>query len=302
MIQKVTKSKLSEKRKQWIGTRTTNLLGTTLNYNVAAQIRYTKALVDLYRGVAAKVEKEVVKLFRTHTAKKFLKKQKIIAARDDTIASQAKILTNAINEKFQKLFDDLSRPLAENMVADATKSSAVNLGSSLKVLSGGLTLNTKSISSGLKEIIKSVTNENASLIVSTGGKYLDQVQQLVMRSITTSNGLDYLVPRMKQIAFKTERHARLVALDQTRKAYNQINKQRMMDLGHKKFKWLHSGGGLEPRPSHIAMSGNIYSFDDLPQINKDNPKESPEYGIPGQAINCKCVMQPIIELEDGSEV
>ena len=69
----------------------------------------------------------------------------------------------------------------------------------------------------------------------------------------------------------------------------------MEKLGLKKFEWLHSGGGHHPRPDHVAMSGNIYSFTSLPIIDS----KTGERGIPGQAINCKCVMRPVIEFEQG---
>jgi len=71
----------------------------------------------------------------------------------------------------------------------------------------------------------------------------------------------------------------------------------MEKVGVKKFKWLHSGGGQKPRKDHIEMNGNIYSFDDLPVIDK----RTGERGIPGQAINCRCRMAPVIEFDNDEE-
>jgi uncharacterized protein with gpF-like domain len=46
------------------------------------------------------------------------------------------------------------------------------------------------------------------------------------------------------------------------------------------------------------MDGNVYSFDDPPIIDKNTG----ERGIPGQAINCRCFMVPVIEFEDEEEI
>jgi SPP1 gp7 family putative phage head morphogenesis protein len=113
------------------------------------------------------------------------------------------------------------------------------------------------------------------------------------------------VPELQKYSVQSQRKVHLLALDQTRKAYNTINKQRMQAVGVKKFEWVHSGGGAHPRQSHIRMSGNIYSFDDLPVINEEQVErgyESPQRGIPGQAINCGCTMIPIIVFENGESV
>src|SRR5690606_26092523 len=138
--------------------------------------------------------------------------------------------------------------------------------------------------------------ENVSLIKSIPEKYFTDVTGSVMRSITTGQGIKDLITQIEKYDGITERRAKNIALDQTRKAYNMINKQRMMTAGFKKFKWLHSGGGQHPRKDHIAMNGNVYSFDDLPVIDK----KTGERGIPSQLINCGCVMQPVYEFEDGT--
>ena len=53
--------------------------------------------------------------------------------------------------------------------------------------------------------------------------------------------------------------------------------------------WLHSAGGKEPRPSHVAFSGKRYSL-------KKGVVLDPKEGIvwPGTAIRCRCVPKPVI--------
>ena len=119
-----------------------------------------------------------------------------------------------------------------------------------------------------------------------------------MRSITTGNGMKDLVHYLTKKYNGDIKRARLTAADQTRKAYQSINTARLQTLGVKKFVWIHSGGGKEPRPLHVKMSGNEYSFDDPPYIGMMYGNEV--RGLPGDLPNCRCIYKPIInfDLED----
>lgn len=285
-------SPITPEKLKWAENRSVVLRGNRLNYNVSIQLRYQRSLTKLIRLMAEDVKKEIAKLFKSDVAVEFIEQQQAL---DASVTSKAKKVLNKLMGKFQSLFDLVSKPLAEEMVDDSQRYSSTTLQTSLKKVSGGLSLNTGVIPAGLEEVSEAVVLENVSLIRSIPAKYFDDISGAVMRSISTGQGLRDLVPEIQKYHGITERRAKLIARDQTRKAYNFINKEKLKSLGMRKFEWIHSGGGQHPRKSHQAMGGNIYSFDDLPQINKDNPKESPVYGIPGQAINCGCTMNPVIE-------
>jgi len=296
--------KLSKSKKTWLGNRDTTLNGSPLNYNASQQNKYASQLRDLVLEMNKITKKEILKLFKSKTSKDFFKNQEEIATTDDSIAAQAKKVITKLTQMFDDLFNKRASDIANSMMEGANKTSETVLKSSLKKLSGGLTLKTSVVTKGLEDISKAVVNENVSLIKSIPQKYLTDVAGAVMRSITTGNGLDDLIPQVEKYNAMSLRRAKNLALDQTRKAYNSINKQRMLALGVKKFRWIHSGGGQHPRKSHIAMNGKIYSFDDPPVINQEQVEkgyEAPEKGIPGQAINCKCTMVPVIEFEDGEQ-
>lgn len=292
---------LTEKRRAWAANRDTNLLGSPLLYNASSQARYQKVLQTLVKEMAEETVKQVKRLFHGEIADDFFDQQAEAAALDASITSTAKKLMNKLTLKFQQLFNSKAQGLAETMVDGAKRTSESNLKTSLKQLSGGLSLKTGIVPAGMEDVANASIQENVQLIKSIPQQYLTQVQGSVMRSITTGAGVADLIPAISKHGAVTMRRAKLIAFDQTRKAYNSINKQRLQAVGVKKFKWLHSGGGREPRKSHIAMDGNIYSFDDLPQINKDNPGQAAEYGIPGQAPNCRCTMNPVISFDEGEE-
>ncbi len=286
---------ISPKKLKWAKSRSdkTVLRGTRLNYNVSQQLKYKKALKDLVDKMTIETKKSVINLFESKTAEQFF-------AEDESISSKAKKLMKDLTDKFTQLFNSKAKGLAETMVKGMSKVSESTLNTSLKQLSGGLSLKTGVVPEGLEVKSQAIVQENVNLISSIPKQYLDQVSGSVFRSITTGNGLKDLVPAISKFTGEVNRRTINLALDQTRKAYNTINRERLQKLGVQQFEWVHSGGGQHPRPSHVAMSGNIYSWDDLPIINKENLKyESPQRGIPGQAINCKCVMNPVVKFDDG---
>jgi SPP1 gp7 family putative phage head morphogenesis protein len=297
MSQIVRTPKLSREKSKWAKNRDVYLQGLPLNYSAALRARYEKELRTLVMKMATETQRQVIKLFKSAVAKEYFEQQEELSAMDESISSSAKKLMNKLYAQFYALFASKADDLAKSMVNGADKASKVALKSSISQLTGGLTLKTNFIPAGLKEVVKSSVSENVSLIKSIPEKYFTDITGSVMRSITAGAGVKDLVDTMKKYYGETDRRAKNVALDQTRKAYNSINKQRMMAAGYTKFKWLHSGGGQHPRKDHIAMSGNVYSFDDLPVIDQ----RTGERGIPGQAINCGCTMQPVYEFT-GSEV
>jgi SPP1 gp7 family putative phage head morphogenesis protein len=284
------KPKFSSEKYNWAKNRSVVLHGKRLNYNVGIQQKYSHKLRKLVRKMTQETEKRLLKIFKGDPAYQYFEHQKKIAVTDDTIYNQSRNILKELNDKFKRLFNLHAKPAAENMLNNTITVSATSLNSSLKMLTG-LSIGVDFIPKGLNQVIKASIAENVSLIKSIPDQYFSDLNNAVMRSITTGNGLKDLYPFIKKYNGQTERRAKNIAYDQTRKAYNQINKQRMMAVGFKKFKWLHSSGSQHPRALHIAMNGKVYSFNDLPIIDENTG----EHGIPGQAINCKCTMTPVYE-------
>jgi SPP1 gp7 family putative phage head morphogenesis protein len=221
-------------------------------------------------------------------------------AMDASIASQARILMNAMRDKFTGLFAQLATDAATQMVQRASKDSAQKLGISLKQMSGQMTLKTDIFNGALRDTLKATVAENVSLIKQKlVTSYFDKVEGQVFRSIASGNGLADLQPQLEEYGVKTHNWAKNVALDQSRKAFNNINAQRMQALGVKEFRWIHSGGSNHPREYHRdVLNGKIFSFDDLPHL--DGPGKG-ERGLPGQAPFCRCVLSPVFRFDDEDE-
>ncbi len=168
--------------------------------------------------------RSVTRLFHGKISEEFFKQQKEISAVDSfamdaSIASKARILMNAIQKKYNILFSSKATSLAEMMFNGAAAASKTALHASLKKLSGGLSLKTGIVPKGMEEVAKATIAENVSLIKSIPEEYLKNVTGAVMRSITVGQGIADLIPQIQKFDGQTERRAKNLALDQTRKAY-----------------------------------------------------------------------------------
>jgi SPP1 gp7 family putative phage head morphogenesis protein len=196
-------------------------------------------------------------------------------------------------KRFSNLFGSKAKKLAEGMIDQASVSSAWSLKSSLKDMTGGLTLKTDLLTGELKDVLKASIAENVSLIKSIPEQYHKQVEGAVMRSITSAQGGEHLIPFLRKYRGITERRARMISEDQWRKTYSSINRVRLQKLGLQKFEWLHTSGSQHPRPLHVRMNGRIYSMSQPPVIDS----KTGERGFPGQLPNCRCRMVPVIDFD-----
>lgn len=279
---------LTTRKAAWVKQRKPqSVKGTPLNPNAAIEARYYAEMAKLIDRMTAETSRKIMALFKREPAQEYF-------AQDISVASQARVLTNALKDKFYQIFNLASRPMAERMTDEEDDSSAASLKASLKQLSGGLTLRTDLLTGDLKQVLNATITENVGLIRSIATQYLDGVQGAVMRSITTGNGLADLVPYLKNHDGITLRRARIIARDQTRKAFSNINSERMKKIGITEYEWLHSAGGQKPRKLHVAMSGKIYSLEKPPVIDQ----KTGQRGKPGDLINCRCRMVPVIRFDE----
>ena len=279
---------MTTRKAKWVGRKNDVLRCPPFNPNAAVATRYTKRIIRLVTRMVDETERKLKKLFQTEPAQEYF-------AMDDTISAQAKILMNELQRKFARLFAENAKPMAEAMIDENGEASEAALKSSLKALSENITLKTDVLTGELQEIINASVAENVSLIKSIPQQYLNGVQGAVMRSITTGNGMADLLPFLKKHKGITDRRARLIATDQTRKAFSSINRVRAQALGIKKFEWLHSSGGKEPRPLHKnVLNHKIFDMNKPPIIDE----KTGERGYPGQLINCRCRMIAVISFDD----
>ena len=279
---------LAKRKTPWSNTASKGIVkGKTLTPNAAIEQRYYTALRVLIDRMTAETEHELKGLFKTPHAEEYF-------AQDASISSQARILTNALIARFSSLFGELSRPMAEEFAEASNKSSDFAVKSSLRQMSGELTLSPRTITSApLNDILNATVTENVALIRSIPAQYLGGVQQAVMRSITTGNGMQDLVPYLQKHKGITLRRARFIAQDQNKKAFQSLSFARMKRAGIHSGIWRHTSGSRHPRQTHIHMDGKEFVLTEglYDSAVKRNVK-------PGELPGCACRFQPILKFSE----
>lgn len=263
------------------------------NYNISVQKWYEAALKDLSDKMTRETNRRLIALFNKPFSKEYIEKQDIFT-QDASISSQSKILLNKLRDKFASIFSKFSAPTAQKMIFKEAKVSQNTLQRGIKDLNSDLTIKGKLIPPGMGEALTAALQENIDLIKSIPEQYMNQISGSVMRAITAGGDQEQLVKSLKKYQGITERRAENIAADQTRKAFNLVNRERMRKTGIKKFQWIHSAGGQTPRPLHIQLSGEIFDIDNPPIIDD----KTGEKGYPGQLPNCRCTMAAVIDFED----
>jgi SPP1 gp7 family putative phage head morphogenesis protein len=267
--------------------------GHALAYPASIPEKYKIKLRAMIRKMTSATMREVSRLYPEPVAEDAAP-DGVVVGMDANIPGSLHSTLDDLLARFQKMFDSQAPELAEQVASGTDKASTTGVKSSLKEASASVTVPTDVLKSGaIADVWNASVDENVSLIKSIPAQYMGRVRKQIGDSITKGHGLSDLLPQLKNIGSMSDRRAKLIAYDQTRKAYAGFNHVKLKGAGVKKFEWLHSSGAAEPRKDHIAMSGNIYSFDDLPIIDQ----KTGERGIPGQAINCSCRMVPVVEEE-----
>jgi uncharacterized protein with gpF-like domain len=213
----------------------------------------------------------------------------LIVAEDESPADALRRSMKDLAKRWTKKFDEMSSRMAEYFTQSVEKRSTAAMKKILK--DGGWTVGFQ-ITPAMRDVIDSVVHENVSLIKSIPERYLTQVESIVM--IGVQNGRDQQVISeglQKQLGV-TRRRAALIARDQTNKATASLSRARQLELGIDEAVWVHSGGGREPRSTHLKAGREKTRY------NIREGWYDPAVGQhiqPGELINCRCVGRPVIK-------
>lgn len=265
------------------------LKGNILRYNIGSQLNYYDEIRKLIEQMINTCNLKITRLLNKPFAQEYF-------AMDDSIASQARILLNKLSDDFVSLFKSKARQMADKMVNGQVKLSDSAVKSSLKKMSEEFTLKGNIVSVELEEVIKSSVTENVSLINSIPEQYFTQITGEVMRGITSGKGASDISKSLMKYEGVTKRRAKEIAADQVRKVYTSVNIEKLKSIDAEEFIWVHSGGGQEPRESHLKMDGKKFSlnYSELIEQQKAMGVKDKDLGFPGYPVNCRCTMQAVL--------
>jgi SPP1 gp7 family putative phage head morphogenesis protein len=264
------------------------IVGGGLISSAAIADDYAKPILTLFRRMAEETQRELRRMFDDPGY--------ALDAVDGNPASRARIILNRLSEKYEPLFRKWAKKATDRMLARNLRHAESQINESLKDASQFFEIKSDLMSDRLREITVAASNEAAGLIKMIPQQYLQEVGGAVARSVSTGNGMQDLVPFLDAKYGQNIRHARLVAHDQTRKAFTNISTARLKAAGVKKFEWRHSHGGRTPRKLHEELNGKVFSYDDPPYIGDMYGQKV--YGLPSTLPNCRCFPKPIIDFGD----
>lgn len=146
---------------------------------------------------------------------------------------------------------------------------------------GGFTVEFK-MTRAANDVMQATISQQVGLIKSIGSEYFQEVQGLVMRSVSTGRDLKGLTDDLQARYGITRRRAAFIARDQNEKATASIQKARQIELGLQAV-WRHSHGGEVPRPEHVEFDGKQYD-----PAKGMWSKVAGKFILPGEEINCRC--------------
>lgn len=205
-------------------------------------------------------------------------------AQDESPAMALNRMMRGLAQQWQRKFDQAALPVAQKF-SDASMSAAdISLRDALR--QKGFTVQFQ-MTATANDVFQATVAENVGLIKSIAAEHLQDVQGMVMRSVTQGRDLEGLAKDLERRYQVTKRRAAFIARDQNNKATATITRVRQQGLGIKQARWLHSRGGKKPRQSHVAANGELYEVDKGMLIDGD-------YIRPGELPNCRCVAQSVI--------
>ena len=277
--------RLTKKREKYVDQRSSGkLVGGALRPSAGQIERYSAEITKLLRLMYREYRAELVKTFDDTPA----------IVMDASIANKASVVLNALKRRFARLFRERAPVIVENMLKGVDKASTDTLNTSLKELSGGITLKTDKMPAALKQVVQSAIKENVALIKSIGEKYHTQIEGAVMRSLQPGGrGLADVREFLDKYEGITDRRRDLIAMNQVRRVTSAIQVEKAKSAGVKEFVWRHSRGGAHPREIHERLDGKVFTLDNLPVIDKDGTR-----GLPGSLPNCRCFMVPQLSWGD----
>lgn len=231
-------------------------------------------------------------------AKEMIETGQPLSLVNDFIFSQS----NSINSRVS----GITRQIADNFIGEldtftqqrliASVSSALNVNASQVAL-----LPTTTELDTLIALREVFIAENVELIKTISPQYFQDLTQAIGANFRgqSQKSAKSLAGRIQDIGGISDRRARFIARDQTAKVTSSLAHARSQALGADQYIWrtaedqrvVGTPGGVWPKAS--KAHGNHFKRNDKTYFYNKPFAD----GLPGQAPNCRCVAEPVIDIE-----
>lgn len=252
--------------------------GRAIRPNLGIEAEYRRRMVRLVDEMARSVRYWLSAAYRAN--------EPAVMALDATPAKELQKSVDELVRQWRARFRDGADDLARYFALASSKRSDAALREILRKAGWSVKF---TMTPAMRDVLAATVEQNVALITSIPEQYLTQVQGSVMRSVQAGRDLSILVKDLQEQHGVARRRAEFIARDQNNKATSALSRARQIEIGLDEAVWLHSGGGKEPRPTHVANSGKRYKIAEGwydPAVKR--------HIWPGQEPNCRCVSKPVV--------
>lgn len=207
-------------------------------------------------------------------------------AADASPASILRATMRKMARRWIRQFDDVANKWAERFADRTLKATDGSLMAELKKVGFAVKF---TMGADMRDALDSVIAENVNLIKSIPQKYLTDVEGSVMRSVQAGRDLKAMQDDLLSKYDISKRRAAFIARDQNNKATAVMSKARRLSLGINEAIWVHSGGGVHPRESHVKAGKDKLRYDVAKGALIDG-----EHIMPGELPSCRCTSRAVI--------
>lgn len=136
-------------------------------------------------------------------------------------------------------------------------------------------------------MLSTAAQNNAELISSIPDEHIERVRNIIVQN---PGNLEAIMEGLQSAEGISERRARNIALDQTRKTYQDVAVQKAQSVGATEGIWIHSHGSKQPRKKHLAAHGKKFKLSEGLPIGDQG-----QYVMPSEEYGCKCTFKLVID-------
>lgn len=151
----------------------------------------------------------------------------------------------------------------------------------------GINIGLGANSNQLRSLLQIKIRENVQLIKTLSDRHFASLESQVLSAITQGKRVEDIEAVIDDRFSSMESNAELIARDQVGKINGQLTEITHVGLGLSRYRWRGVGDERE-RSSHLDLEGETFSWDDPPIVDG-------EAVHPGEAIQCRCFAEPVME-------
>lgn len=256
----------------------------TMRYPLALERDYERTLVRFVRSIESEVSKNVI----PELPRVLASAGRILpgSVRADAWTDTAVELVQGVRHTFPAMYKVVDFGISQT--AGLVQSQNAKQWSSL--LSSSLGVNVFQAEPWLEDVMEGFVAGNVSLVQGLAQDTASKVEQAIIRGVQQGRTTDQITRSImrgskleKGVFRKAVNRARLIARDQIGKLNGQLTHFRQTSLGITRYRWR-TVQDSRVRALHAEREGRIYKWD-----------KAPEDGHPGEAINCRCWAEPVLE-------